>query len=121
MVSHSDAAPGEFADAARSTFIYAPIAAVVGAGLVAVGAGTEVGFLVFLGVVACIASVVVGLTGVAGMIRSGQRLLARHHEAAGLAIRHYRGASVGRAAASAKPPVTATPAVPQKDVSGDVA
>lgn len=117
MATHSEAAPSEFAEAARSTFIYAPIAAVVGTALVAIGAGIDSGFPVILGVVAYIAAAVAGLTGITGMIREGQDLLARQHEAAGLAIASYQSAAKGmpggsrNGGAGGQPAVAAAPQV----------
>lgn len=129
MATSSNAAPSAFAEAARTTFIYAPIVGVIGMGLVAIGVASESKFPVLLGVAAYLGAAIAGLVGVAGMIREGQHLLARHHEAAGLAIRHYRtavaatqtGAARTNVVAPDEPTATAPPSSPSTEApSGDL-
>lgn len=95
MTTRNDAAPSAFAEAARTAFIYAPILGVVGAVLFSIGGFAGAGFFTFMGAAAYVGAAVTGLVGIAGMIREGQTLLARQHEAAGLAIASYQRAAKG--------------------------
>src|SRR5690554_4784129 len=90
MATSSDAVPSAFAESARTTFIYAPVLGIIGVALVAIGGMVTSAFPAVMGMVAYLGAAVTGLVGIAGMIREGQHLLARQHEAAGLAIRHHR-------------------------------
>lgn len=93
MAIGSESAPVEFADAARTTFIYPPVLTLVGAVFFGIGAAAESGFAFVIGGIAFVVAVGVGIMGAAGMIRSGQEMLTRHHRAAALAIDHYERAA----------------------------
>lgn len=101
MAIGSESAPAEFADAARTAFIYAPILSVVGAVFFGIGTVTQSGFATFLGAVGYVVAVIIAIAGIAGMIRAGQDMLARHHQASKLAIGYYeRTAAAATAMAS---------------------
>ena len=90
MASRPGAAPRDLAQAARTIFILVPLFIVVGALLVALGVGIQDVVPMVLGGGVYLGAGIAGLVGVYRMIDAIEHLLARHHEATALMIRHYR-------------------------------